>query len=71
MVIGQVSPADLALPLRRARELLSREINPTVYAPAEFKKKLAANDHFLKQVADKPKLFVLGGEHELGTAAGG
>jgi DNA-binding transcriptional ArsR family regulator len=30
MVVGQVSPRELALPLRRARELLGREINPTV-----------------------------------------
>ena len=71
MVVGQVSPADLALPLRRARELLGREINPTVYTPAEFDKKRAANDPFLKQVLDTPKLFVLGNNNELGKVAGG
>jgi predicted nucleotidyltransferase len=71
MVVGQVSPPELALPLRRARELLGREINPTVYTPAEFDKKQAANDPFLKQVLDKPKLFVLGNKDELGKAAGG
>jgi hypothetical protein len=51
--------------------LLGREINPTVYAPAEFNKKQAANDPFLKQVLDKPKLFVLGNKDELGKVAGG
>ena len=71
MVIGHVSPAELALPLRHARELLGREINPTVYTAAEFAKKRAANDHFLKQVLDKPKLFVLANEYELGKIAGG
>jgi predicted nucleotidyltransferase len=71
MVVGQVSPAELALPLRRARELLGREINPTVYTLAEFEKKLAANDPFLKQVLDKPRLFVIGNSHELGKVAGG
>jgi predicted nucleotidyltransferase len=71
MIVGQVAPADLALPLRRARELLGREIHPTVYTPAEFDKKRAAEDHFLKQVLDKPKLFVLGNEDELGKVAGG
>jgi predicted nucleotidyltransferase len=59
MVVGQVSPPELALPLRRAREL------------AEFSKKQAANDPFLKQVLDKPKLFVLGNKDELGKVAGG
>ena len=71
MIVGQVSPTELALPLRRARELLGREINPTVYTPAEFDKKQAANDPFLKQVLDKPKLIVLGNKDELGKVAGG
>jgi predicted nucleotidyltransferase len=70
MLVGQISPTELALPLRRARELLGREINPTVYTPAEFKKR-AANDPFLKQVLDKPKLFVLANKDELGQIAGG
>jgi predicted nucleotidyltransferase len=60
MVVGRVSPQDLALPLRRARESLGREINPTVYTPAEFERKHAANDPFLRQVLDRPKLLVLG-----------
>src|SRR5215472_13451483 len=63
MVVGQASPAEIALPLRRARESLGREINPTVYTPAEFSGKRAANDHFLNQVLDKPKFFVLGNEN--------
>ena len=70
MVVGPVSPPELALPLRRARELLGREINPTVYTPVEFDKKQAANDPFLKQVLDKPKLFVLANKDELGKVAG-
>jgi predicted nucleotidyltransferase len=69
MVIGQVSPKEVALPLRRARELLGREINPTVYTPVEFERKRAAKDHFLTQVLDKPRLFVLGNSNELGKAA--
>jgi len=70
MVIGSLSPAELALPLRQARQLLGREINPTVYTPAEFNKKRAAKDHFLTRVLDKPKLFVLGNKNELGEASG-
>src|SRR5580658_8823844 len=66
MIIGQISPTELALPLRRARELLGREINPTFYTPAEFDKKRAANDPFLTQVLDKPRLIVLGNKDELG-----
>jgi hypothetical protein len=71
MVVGKVSPEDLALPLRRARESLGREINPTVYTPGEFERKRAANDPFLTQVLDKPRLVVLGNKDELGKVAGG
>jgi DNA-binding transcriptional ArsR family regulator len=69
MVVGNVAPADLALPLRDARELLGRDINPTVYTSAEFSSKRAAQDHFLSDVLAKPKLFVLGDDNELGDAA--
>lgn len=71
MLVGDVSPTELAVPLRRARELLGREINPTVYTQAEFDRKRAANDPFLMQVLDKPRLFVIGNNHELGKVAGG
>jgi predicted nucleotidyltransferase len=67
MVIGTLTPAELAVPLREARALLGREINPTVYAPAEFREKRQAGNHFLTRVLDKPKLFVVGNSHELDT----
>src|SRR5262249_45899678 len=69
MVIGSVSPADLALPLRRAREQLGREISPTVYSVTEFNGKRAAKDHFLSEVLTRPRLIVLGMEDDLGKAA--
>jgi DNA-binding transcriptional ArsR family regulator len=68
MVIGNVSPADLALPLRRAREQLGRDINPTVYLVTEFNKKRAARDHFLSHVLTGPRLIVLGSENDLDKA---
>jgi DNA-binding transcriptional ArsR family regulator len=70
MIIGAVSPVELAPPLRSARELLGRAINPTVYTPTEFAKKQKAKDHFLTRVLDKPKLFVIGNQDELGKIAG-
>lgn len=69
MIIGTVPPTDLALSLRRARDLLGREINPTTYTPAEFSRKRAASDPFLTNVLSKPKLFILGDENGLGKAA--
>jgi predicted nucleotidyltransferase len=68
MVIGEISPVELAMPLRHARELLGREINPTVYTPAEFAKKRVAKDYFLMDVLTKPRLLVLGNADELDKA---
>jgi DNA-binding transcriptional ArsR family regulator len=65
MVVGTLTPTELAMPLRRARDLLGRDINPTVYTPAEFRRKQTVKDHFLTRVLDKPKLFVIGGVDEL------
>jgi DNA-binding transcriptional ArsR family regulator len=70
MIVGKVSGTELALPLRRAREVLGREINPTLYTSAEFTKKRATKDHFLTRVLTTPKLFVLGNQDDLGKTAG-
>jgi predicted nucleotidyltransferase len=70
MVIGTASPLDIAAPLRKARELLGREINPTVYTPVEFEKKQRAKDHFLVRVLDTPMLFVVGTRNELDNLTG-
>jgi DNA-binding transcriptional ArsR family regulator len=70
MVVGKVAPAELALPLRRARQLLGRDVNPTVYTPAEFDKKRTSKDHFLSQVLGKPRLLVLESRDDLGKATG-
>jgi DNA-binding transcriptional ArsR family regulator len=68
MVIGGVGLADLPPMLGRVRERLGRDVNPTVYSPAEFRKKLQAGYSFPRGVLDKPKLFVVGNEHELAAA---
>ena len=65
LLIGTIAPAELALPLRQAQELLGREINPLVYSPPEFRRKRAAKDHFLTHVLAEPKLFLLGNADEL------
>lgn len=44
--------------------MLGREINPTVYSPAEFNRKRAGKDHFLTQVLSESRLIVLGNEDE-------
>ena len=69
LVVGDVGLADLALPLRKAAARLGREVNPTVYSEREFTEKLRTKHRFLHSVLDKPKLFVVGREDDLGRAS--
>jgi hypothetical protein len=51
--------------LAGAQARLSRDVNPTVYPPLEFQKKLRAGHHFLTTVLREPRLFAVGGPDEL------
>lgn len=66
LLVGSIGLAALALPLREARERLGREVNASVYAPAEFAKKARDKKHFVSRVLDNPRLFVVGTEDDLG-----
>lgn len=70
MLIGKLTPVELAVPLRGARDMLGREINPTVYSLEEFSKKKKVKDHFLTRVLDKTKLFVIGNSNGLEKITG-
>jgi DNA-binding transcriptional ArsR family regulator len=65
MIIGQVSFKEAVAALRSAQEKLGREVNPSVYSPQEFEKKLAEGHHFLKSVSTSPKIFLIGEDREL------
>jgi DNA-binding transcriptional ArsR family regulator len=65
LIIGDLGLAELALPLREARGTLGRDVNPKLYSPSEFAKRFAASDHFLTNVLQKPKLFVMGNQRVL------
>ena len=65
MVVGAVRFGEVVAALNTAQELIHREINPTVYSPAEFRSKLKARHHFLSSVLRNEKAFVMGDEHEL------
>ena len=65
MVIGDASFGDIVSAMAAAQKTLSREINPTVYSPREFRSKLRARHHFLSSVLKGEKLFLLGNQDEL------
>ena len=64
MVVGNTSVAIVAKALVEPQRRLSREINPTIYRSAEFAVKLREGHHFLTAVMARPKIFLIGDEHE-------
>lgn len=69
MVIGDVSFAETAEALGKAQEAIGREINSSVYPPAELRAKLAAKHHFVRSVLKREKIFLIGDERELARLA--
>lgn len=65
MVIGSIGLRKLTALLAGTSEKIGREINPHILSPSEFNKKRKENDHFLTTVLREPRIFVIGGDHEL------
>jgi predicted nucleotidyltransferase len=65
LVIGDAAFHDVVQALAEAQARLGRDLNPTVYPPTEFRAKLGAQHHFLTNVLSAPRLFIVGGDHEL------
>lgn len=69
MVIGSARLADLSPELTKAAATLGREVNPTVFSPEEFSRKLQEGHHFVTSVVRAEKLFVIGGPDDLARLA--
>lgn len=69
LVVGDVTFAEIVSALGGTQEKLGREINPTVYSPAEFRSKLKTGHHFLKAALGGIRIFLIGDERELARLA--
>ena len=70
MVIGTPAFAEVVKALYPAQDTLQREINPVIYSPQEVRRRIEAGDAFIRELLAKPKLWVIGTEHDLGKLAG-
>ena len=68
MLIGPVGLASVSSALRDAERQLGRPVNPSVYPLDEFARRAATGNHFIGSVVSSPKIYLKGGEHELGEA---
>ncbi len=69
MVVGDVKFPGVARALVAPQRRLGRQINPTVYPPAELERKRRAGHHFIVDVLGGPKVFLIGDERELAAVA--
>jgi uncharacterized protein len=65
MIVGNMMLSELANALSDAEAQLRRPVTPTIYEEPEFRERLRTGQHFLSEVLKRPKVFLLGDEHEL------
>lgn len=66
VISEKVDYADVFEALQSAEAKLGRTVNPTVYTPANWRKKRKEGNAFVTKVAAQPKVFLIGGEDDLG-----
>jgi len=69
MVVGDIGLRKLTGLLMDVAGKIGREINPHVFSEKEFVKRKKDQDHFLNQVLEAPKIFIIGTENELAEMA--
>ena len=69
LLIGDIGFAEAVNLLYPAQATLGREVNPKVFTAVEFSTKVAV-EPFLRDVLAKPKVFLIGNEHDLAELAG-
>ncbi|PMS22551.1 DNA polymerase subunit beta [Trinickia dabaoshanensis] len=70
LVIGDVGFVEVVRLLHPAQTALGREVNPKIYSSAEWQSKLLVGDTFARDVLAKPKIFLIGNEHDLREPVG-
>ncbi|WP_397392705.1 nucleotidyltransferase domain-containing protein [Polynucleobacter sp.] len=65
MIIGDLEFADVVAILHPYQETLGREINPKLFTGKDWIKLIQDNGAFIRDVLSKPKLYIIGNEHDL------
>lgn len=65
LVIGEVGFGEIVEALYPAQSALGREINPKVFSVQEWRGQLKQKKAFAADVLRKPKIYIVGGEHEV------
>lgn len=65
LICDGLSYTDVFEALQAAEIRLGRPVNPTLYTPLEWAKKINSGSGFAAKVAERPKLFLIGAEQDL------
>lgn len=65
LVSDTLTLGDTILALQATTELLEREVNPNIFTPQDFAKMLKEGGSFVSRVMEQPKVWLIGGEHDL------
>jgi len=65
VISDSVDYADVFAALQSAEAKLGRTVNPTVYTPANWRRKRKEGNAFVVKVAAQPKVFLIGTEEDI------
>ncbi len=65
LVSDTLTYAEIMAVLHPLIERLGREVHPTLYTRDELHKRIAAGNSFVTRVLAQPRVWVIGGEHDL------
>jgi predicted nucleotidyltransferase len=67
VVTESLTYSELMESLFEAEKALGRPINPTIYNTDQLKNKIDQDNAFVTRVMEQPKLWIKGGEHDIGN----
>lgn len=65
LVSDTLTYGDTILALQDVGALLGREVNPNIFTPQDFAKRLKEGGSFVSRVMAQPKIWLIGEEHDL------
>jgi len=67
LVSDTLTYGDAILALQAATGQLGREVNPNIFTPPDFAKRLKEGGSFVSRVMEQPKIWLIGGPGDLGV----
>ncbi len=59
-ILTDITLREITKALSPLTKELRRELNPVVFEPKEFQNRISKNDHFLTEILQTPKLWIIG-----------